>query len=597
MRIDENRFLSAQIGAEAMGVPADQSEKILKDLKTGAGEKVNFEVARALLMVLAGKELNGNAEYKLLDAIRSLHEYGARTATGDIKEGALSDWTEDQKNVTKLLVATLEGWFYGEHPINIRAEHFSLITFLVNRLAKIAESQTKDQSGKLLIPDYDPVKLKGFTDDVQKFAGGNLKPEVIEQELSDTRQQIQEKNNEKINLQSRIKEKTSQANKTNEESKTYIKQKKKTAEANKEYDDYLDNNRDKMIGELLETFGITIDKLRYYRSSLLRSAGNESHKSPHEKDPSLFQHAGVLIDFLIKHKNQLAEKMIDQSVWQRNTQSFDLKSSIGEVAERMRWDDENIYEAVAESLRRIQEDLRKKSKDNPPAIATTNPKKMETAPVAPLRTKGFAGLAALKKELPAPPNPKDKSLQELLFSDLACAGPMFDVLIKKYHDAKIEQGHLVKITVEPDTKAEQEAISQIESDLQRLPYRINELNTLKKASLDAFTASQAEITRDLSRSGAGLYLLKSIIIALKMVMDKSHAKKTTEASPYAAMCLALDKTTKNTGPAKVFELTGANIIYDEYYYKAAGHEVVHYLPQHMPFAHMAAALLLKRQAG
>lgn len=71
--------------ADSMGLPTDEVEKFLADLKSEAGEKVIADVAHPLLRIFEGKDLKGNDSERLLSAVKTLHEYGQPHATEQIE--------------------------------------------------------------------------------------------------------------------------------------------------------------------------------------------------------------------------------------------------------------------------------------------------------------------------------------------------------------------------------------------------------------------------------------------------------------------------------------------------------------------------------
>src|SRR3989339_564862 len=204
MRIDQGQFL--QVGERA-GVKNHDIAKILADIEGETGEKVKPEVARAILRMLSGKELKGDDAKTLLREINAeLYDVGVRSASQNPDQNAEVSWTKDKRDSVKILVAALEGCLFDGQILNIKPEHYSLFAFLVNRLAKIGETQVR-AGGELLVADYNKEKLESFVRDVEQFAQQFLTPDNLETEEQNCKINIEENNRQSYALAETVKNK------------------------------------------------------------------------------------------------------------------------------------------------------------------------------------------------------------------------------------------------------------------------------------------------------------------------------------------------------------------------------------------------------
>lgn len=576
MRISESRFNLSMHRADAMGLPADEADKFLADLKSEAGEKVIVDVARPLLRIFEGKDLKGNDAERLLSAVKTLHEYGQPHATEQIDRGDLHEWAEDQKKLIKLLVATLEGWFFGEHPINIKSEHFPIVVFLINRLAKISENQTKDPDGKLLVPDLDPDILRTFIDQVESFSAEALQPEAIDEQVVQVQTQIGENPIKSLEISKKIMEIQAQDAATNRDNPKRAKQEKRVHQVWSEMRAYQEANGREIKRELLKFIDTLIEKLTQYKNGLY--SPNADRKTVSRSDLNIFyKNVALVIEYISKQKFNFVKQILEGN--HRGIYNLVQEGVLSDIALRPQ-----EYDDVSFALRQIEKDLKPDeiSIKKPDVQASVEPTKVL------LRTNDFASLSALKISTPTTTDIQAIPLREMLFGKLKSVGSSFDTMNKKMDELNEEQKKLKALTVTHDFKEMLKEIEALEYAQIPLYDKLRRLQALKNASKEQFIISKDNSVRDINRPGAGLYLLKSILIAIKMTADKVNAKKTDDVNPYELVGMALDINVINRGPAQVFDLKWGGVA------GGRGYEAVHYLPQHMSFARMAAAMILDK---
>jgi len=595
MRINESQFLSAAVRAENMGLSPDESEKFLADLTNEAGEKVKTEVVRPLLRIFAGKEVKEGDRTKLLSVVKSLHEYGESFATEDIENGDLQEWTENQKSSIKLLVATLEGWLFGEHPINIKARDFPLVIFLVNRLAKISENQTKDREGKLLVPNLGSETLSTFAGHVDNFAQEALKPETIDEQMAIIQGQIDEIHSQRAIMEAEIKEIEKEDDRINGENIQRTKQMKKVKSLNDDIFQYSEAHKRELERELSIIFDVLVEKLRDYRERFPNPKWSVSVKAKTtSSDKISYETFNILIDFILKNKSRLIRRMLNGDSLHIGDE---IEGCIYDNTGDIDYVDYEQRDYLTATLKMVMEDVKKNiipTKKEPVRVEVQKPK-------ITLRSNDFGSLATLKDVLPEAPNPNDFSLRDLLVEKLKSVGPVFDVLLRKKQEAEGEYKKLSDMTVTHDYKKMREKAEELSYKLYPLFGKMREVKNLKTASLEPYNISKGESLRDLNRPGAGLYLLKSILIAIKMAADKGNAKTADQVNAFSLVEMAVDPKMVNRGSARVFDVGSGDYRSvddqmgksDRYTKSRASYQDVHYLPQHMPFARMAAAMILK----
>ena len=581
MKINEGRFMSAAVRAEGMGVHEDDSFSFLEGLEARTGDS-DMQVVRSLLKILEGKDTTNEGEGKLLEAVRFLHEYGNKRASEDIATDGLREWSSDEKNRIKLLVATLEGWFYGEHPINIKAEHFPLLVFLVNRLAKISESQTRDKNENLLVPDYNKEELRGFVGGVDDFLKESLQTEVIDEVDEEIQNSIKEIRNQIQELEVVKKEKVSKTAMDNERNAQSKGQKKKIRKLAEDYYNHEEGNK---VGMLKELNGL-IDIITMRLETVRRKLSKKTEAKRFSAGSTDVEDLKELIGLINKYKKKICEELVNASSSDHNP-SFNVKTALREVIYRYgprdSYDRDMEDATASHAFEYLKGALPKevKSKSNPQPESSVKQKKPT------IRGVGFGALAEMKIEAKPIDDPNEKSLHSLLFQPPKSAGNLFSTLVDKRDELARETKKLDSLVVKPDISQEDEEKQRLENRLASLSDKRRILERIKTVTTSNFDRSKGHILKDLEeKPGAGLYLLKSILIAWKKSMDLQRAKQSLDVDPHTLIDLALGDRFGHSGRAQVFELTG-------FMASSSGHESVHYLPEHIAFSLVAAAKLLK----
>ena len=573
MRIDSSRFAASQFRAERMGVPADEAEEFLKDLTTESNEKVASSVAKPLLRIFEGKQIQSSDVQRLKGVMSTLHPYGQPDANKRLDWKELDEWTEEQRGAIKLLVATLEGWLYGEHPINIKPEYFNLVVHLVNRLAKIAEHKTETAGHERFVPDFDVESLRHFVEDVKSFYAEFLSPDRVDKKITEAREPFVKASAEIKELEDRKARQIQEKKEQNETDPAILKQEKNIQKYTKDIDEYKNKNWDKILRDASDLVKKVIEAIR----------GKVKQSSDNPKLWSVY-------NFIVRNREQLEIDIAHGSKYGRHELSSVLRNLF-------------YIEFQGKDFSDFSDILDDLEKEFPPNVVAEKTPIAEPLKDLKIRGNDFGALAALRGNLSSPVSAD--TLGDLLFGQPQQIG--------QYLKNLQNQQCLMADESQKLSKMKAVETSALDAEISRLTIKYREMYTennkvgammdLKRFTVDQFEKSAVSMLQDLNRPGAGLYLLKSILVILKagisgrvLLVDDSKSVEQVDVYDLAAAGFNLGQ---NKG-AQVFDMEeGSKGYYDSEYKQTitsgTKFDVVHYLPQHMPFAGVAAAMILEKK--
>ncbi|OGH88169.1 MAG: hypothetical protein A3J93_00300 [Candidatus Magasanikbacteria bacterium RIFOXYC2_FULL_42_28] len=587
MRIDQGQFL--QVGERA-GVKNHDIAKILADIEGETGEKVKPEVARAILRMLSGKELKGDDAKTLLREINAeLYDVGVRSASQNPDQNAEVSWTKDKRDSVKILVAALEGCLFDGQILNIKPEHYSLFAFLVNRLAKIGETQVR-AGGELLVADYNKEKLESFVRDVEQFAQQFLTPDNLETEEQNCKINIEENNRQSYALAETVKNKELQARQKDDANPQLTKQRKKTEESRRYFYDYKNDNERALHNELGEIINEIIERLEQMKEEYT-PAREELGRDTRHNYKSAVQ---TMLATLIKKRKDIIDKIINNIAggeWNK----FSLGTVLEDDHFALEGEERGTHHALSVLLWELER------RHQAATSKAVQPKKMATPKAVPKTTpkiqgKGFGALAQLKDALPDNPTkkPQEKSLLSLLSEDLP-EGTHMQTLLRLRDNLIADKRHGEAMATKVDTEQERKQRYQLETERRVLSIQLGSIERLKQASPQLIIDSGSRIRASIKTNpGSGLYLLKSMIVALKVMLDEYNLQDNQKPSASIAIDLALKKRPSN-GQKTGQIFMGPRGGFDSRNPAGNNYETVHFPPEHLPFALAAVAYALKQK--
>lgn len=561
MRINRNKFFDIQAGS---GVMPDQAAYFLHDLQSKETRSEDAVIGQILIRILEGKDILKNDEDRLLSLISAdLYEKGQKS-NGDIPQTQndridRARWLDERTRNIRLLCSALEKWLLSGDFLKIQSKYFGLLTFLVNRLAKIAEIGARDRMGDLFIPEPRAKDLATFMFRVNDFSQYPIAQSELEIMTESGNDKIASNRNKISNLEIEMDEirKTEEYNSV-EQALSVAKQK---------LEQHKRNNGPQIRRELVIKIDDIIQKLQTFLSV-----------SGHSDDLNFF------IGALEEYKENLVGSLIKEPT--KSVDNQHVFSQIGEVLDVI---DAEIGKRgtflVAEEI--------KSGKRGEPEKGSTQPVVKSN-----MRVQGFEGLAGIRIEKPKADitAAELRELSQQLFKQFK-AGANFDLLVKL--TVEIEQLEKNKEDLDKllGVNQRQGEIARLEEENEKTSSLNNKLDLIVSGwgeeVLSGLNRSLARIKEDIlgkktgqRRPGAALYLFKSIIIAMKICMNESGKKDPKELNPLTPLALALDRSYDH-GRTEEIDLSDSG--------KGRAFQKVHYLTSHLPFAAMALAYFLRRR--